>query len=268
MASDLYFLWSLERVGVTYGLKRLGKTDWYIWGSQELLKSQNSDGSWTSWNSPVVGTSLALLFLNRANVAQDLTELIGGKAPSNGNSEVTLKSGTGTSGLKGTSPPSAGDSADEGASPESLLSELLKAAKGKQLAIIHRLRDAKGGEYTQALAEAIPRLSGSSQESARESLVSRFTRLSPKSLRAWLAEGDREIRLAAIGAMANKNTQELVPDLIQLLVDKEDSVWRGAHQALRKITSEDFGPDAGAKTADRVIAQKRWVKWWEGKAPK
>lgn len=31
--SDLYFFWSVERVGVAYGIERIGGVDWYEWGA-------------------------------------------------------------------------------------------------------------------------------------------------------------------------------------------------------------------------------------------
>src|SRR5262249_28265908 len=39
-----YFLWSVERVAVTFGLKTISKKDWYTWGSEVLLASQQGDG--------------------------------------------------------------------------------------------------------------------------------------------------------------------------------------------------------------------------------
>src|SRR5436309_12653309 len=35
--TNLYLLWSVERVGVLYNLKTIGNKDWYGWGSQLLL---------------------------------------------------------------------------------------------------------------------------------------------------------------------------------------------------------------------------------------
>src|SRR5207248_1451542 len=55
---DYYFLWSLERVGVAYGLDTIGKKDWYRWGAEMLLVAQNPDGSWGN----DVDTCFALLF--------------------------------------------------------------------------------------------------------------------------------------------------------------------------------------------------------------
>jgi hypothetical protein len=76
-ATDLYFLWSLERVGVLFNLEKIEGKDWYAWGRRSLLASQQADGSWTNggfWGShPVINTCFALLFLEQANLAADLT---------------------------------------------------------------------------------------------------------------------------------------------------------------------------------------------------
>jgi hypothetical protein len=76
----LYLLWSLERVGVLYGLKTIGNKDWYRWGVEILLPGQQQDGSWSMQqyhgSSPALDTSMALLFLKRANLTQDLTRTI------------------------------------------------------------------------------------------------------------------------------------------------------------------------------------------------
>ncbi len=71
-AVDLYFLWSVERVAVLYNLPTIGGKDWYGWGSETLLANQHADGSWRG-AYPGVDTCMALLFLGRTNLAQDLT---------------------------------------------------------------------------------------------------------------------------------------------------------------------------------------------------
>jgi hypothetical protein len=84
---DLYFLWSLERVGVLYGLEKIENKDWYAWGRGLILPRQQPDGSWKdggAWyaSNPVIDTSFALLFLKQANLAADLTtklQLLGTK---------------------------------------------------------------------------------------------------------------------------------------------------------------------------------------------
>jgi len=70
---DLYYLWSLERVGVAYDLRTIGGKDWYAWGAPLILAHQHDDGSWADLYPGVPDTCFALLFLKRVNVASDLT---------------------------------------------------------------------------------------------------------------------------------------------------------------------------------------------------
>ena len=41
---NYYFLWSLERVGVAYGLKTIGDKDWYAFGAEVLVANQQNNG--------------------------------------------------------------------------------------------------------------------------------------------------------------------------------------------------------------------------------
>jgi hypothetical protein len=73
---NLYFLWSVERVAVLYGLPDIGGKDWYRWGVEILIANQQKRGFWTDGGyhkaSPAIDTCLALLFLKRANFIADL----------------------------------------------------------------------------------------------------------------------------------------------------------------------------------------------------
>ncbi len=75
--TNMYFLWSVERVGVIYNLKKIGDRDWYLWGAEMLVANQAADGSWPNGgfhgSHPAINTSFGLLFLRRANLAKDLT---------------------------------------------------------------------------------------------------------------------------------------------------------------------------------------------------
>lgn len=70
---DLYYLWTLERVGMLYRQKRFGKTDWYTFGAKQILERQNDDGRWAVHYDAPVDTAFALLFLNRSDLVEDLT---------------------------------------------------------------------------------------------------------------------------------------------------------------------------------------------------
>jgi VWFA-related protein len=75
--SDIYYLWSLERVCVALGLRELDGIDWYAAGARELLRRQNSDGGWPDdrWGE-LPNTCLALLFLRKANLAFELDRVL------------------------------------------------------------------------------------------------------------------------------------------------------------------------------------------------
>ena len=75
---NLYQLWSLERVAVLYNLPTIGGVDWFTWGADLIISRQQFNGSWAekgySGSSETIDTSMALLFLGRANLNRDLSE--------------------------------------------------------------------------------------------------------------------------------------------------------------------------------------------------
>jgi hypothetical protein len=83
--ANLYFLWSVERVGVLYNLTLLGQKDWYRWGAEILVANQKPPGYWEGGklypgSTPPIDTCLALLFLRRANLTVDLSKSLAGKS--------------------------------------------------------------------------------------------------------------------------------------------------------------------------------------------
>jgi hypothetical protein len=281
-----YFLWSLERVAVAYGLQTVGKKDWYTWGSEVLLANQQPDGSWQgAFGRGGADTCFALLFLKRANLAKDLTAALKGKVEDP--SEVALKAGgVGGEALLAGRPRLAidgdNDPPDEGLKPgpspqpardgdaeaARLGEELVQAAAGKQDQLLARLQEAKGGAYTQALAAAIPKLTGPVKAKAREALAGRLARMTAATLRDKLKDEDLEVRRATALACAMKEEREHVPRLIELLEDPEVPVARAAHAALKSLTNQDFGPAADASRADVKKAVAAWTAWWNRQGPK
>jgi hypothetical protein len=69
---DLYYLWSVERVAMGYGLRTIGAKEWYPWGAELILAHQDADGGWSDRYPGLPDTCFALLFLKRANLARDL----------------------------------------------------------------------------------------------------------------------------------------------------------------------------------------------------
>jgi hypothetical protein len=75
---NMYFLWTLERVGVLYDARTMDGKDWYRWGVELLLAAQREEGAWQEGGyhgaTRTLDSCLALLFLKRANLATDLTK--------------------------------------------------------------------------------------------------------------------------------------------------------------------------------------------------
>ncbi len=277
-----YFLWSLERVAVALDLKTIGKKDWYGWGAEILLANQQRDGSWDGDYSPAgIDTCFALLFLQRANLARDLTSRITGKLQDP--AERTLKGGgVGGSAVLGESiaqikpgleskdaQPIAKPLQDLPANPKPLntpstrmADDLVKSSGSRQTSLLSHMRDGKGVVFTEALAYAIPRLRGDIQQQARRALVERLTRMKAETLRDYLEDEDAEIRRAAALACARKENKALTPHLIPLVGDADRSVAEAAHAALKDLTGQDFGPAAAASREDREQAARKWLDWW------
>jgi hypothetical protein len=269
-----YFLWSLERVCVAYDVDKIGKTDWYDWGAAVLLANQNAGGGWLNGMFPgPPDTCFALLFLRRANLAQDLTRALKSQMKEGG-LQAALKQG-GTSGaelVKGRKPffegPVAEDSKhkperDEDAQAARLAKQLIAADGDKRQKILDDLRDRKGSAYTQALASAIPQLEGEALKQARDALADRMSHMSSATLGVKLTDDDPEVRRAAALAVAMKGDAAHYYRLIELLSDPEARVARAAHAALMEIKKgEDFGPAKDATREERAKAVLAWKAWW------
>jgi hypothetical protein len=133
--------------------------------------------------------------------------------------------------------------------------------------LLNAFRDGKGVEFTEALALAIPQMRGDLQRKTREALAERLTRMKDTTLKAYLGDENLEIRIAAARACAIKGSKSLVPQLIPLLRDPRGGVSEAAHQALKDLSRQDFGPKANASREERLQATREWTDWWN-KQPK
>jgi hypothetical protein len=273
---DLYFLWSLERVGVIFGMDKIGGVDWYEAGAHSLVVNQARDGSWGTGPGygPEVGTAFAVLFLCKSNLARDLSSKVQKEV------STELRAGTGPSGTDtrpndpkptdpfagggGTTDPLAGIPTLPGVAGSevgTLAGQLLRATDADWARVLQQLRDGKGPVYTQALLTAMGRLDGERLKIAREALAERLTRMTAATLREMARSDEPELRRAAVLAMAMKDEKQHIPDLIAALLDEEDLVVRAARAALKSLTGEDFGPRANATIGDKKIATEAWNEW-------
>jgi hypothetical protein len=263
VGNDIYFLWSLERIMVAMDLEKIGGKDWFNWGAEILIANQQADGRWSAEYGGIgADTCFALLFLRRANLAGDLTDLLRKKAGA-----FILKSGGPNDKdpkppddpkkpppvEKGPTKPPA-EARPTFTQPQSarLADSLVKATSAKQGEILDQLRDGKGAEYTEALAGAIPQLRGDDKRKAREALAERLTRMTNASLARYLEDDDTEIRRAAALATGTREFKDQVPQLIELLADSDQGVVLAAHTALKAMTGQKFAPSA-----------ELWRTWWK-----
>jgi hypothetical protein len=258
-----YFLWSLACVGRAYGLETIGSKDWYAWGAQLLCANQNPDGSWQGlYRAGGADTCFALLFLCGANLTPDLADHLKRQA----NKDVAAKQpgrGAAEPGSPLSQPAPGGDAEAAG-----LCVSLILGSAAQQWLLLEKLKEGKGVVYTEALAAAIPYLSGRARHTARNALAERLARMTAATLRDKMQSGDAEIRRAAALACALKQDKALIPDLMALLADTQPVVHRAAHVALKELTGTDFGPTAGADAKQRELALAAWKQWWNAQRGK
>jgi hypothetical protein len=305
MGRFYYFLWSMERAAVAYGLDKIGGKSWYTWGADFLVTDQEKDGSWQGVHGSYgADTCFALLFLRRADLAKDLSaslknkfkgsvELIGGGVGFKGRESIKpirspFEDGTGSGQEQaakrpnggGTKPtttdtrPSTGPAkprpteANVEPNVAKLSAELVDAPASKWGQVLAKLRDGKGPEYTQALAHAITQLDGDLKKRARQALAERLSNLKSSILPTYMEDDNPELRRAAALACAMKEDVAHVGNLIALLNDRERAVERAAYAALKELTKKDFGPAADATDAEKAEAIKAWKDWWKKQAEK
>jgi hypothetical protein len=271
---DLYFLWSVERAGVIYGVDKIGGIDWYDVGSTALVRAQMPDGTWGLGKyGAEVNTAFAVLFLCKANLARDLSNKVQ-KDPTS----TEMRAGSGPSATellpnRPTTPsqPQGGSTAlpspvnlpnPTGDESVALAAKLLKSTGSDWTKLLADARDNKGSNNTRALVRIAEKADGDRKREARDALSERLCRMTPATLRAMLKANEAELRRAAVLACAMKEDQDHVPDLIAALLDPDDGVSRAAKAGLKSLTGKDFGPAAGASPVQKAQAAAAWRDWY------
>lgn len=253
----VYFLWTLERVCMIYGYSQFNGIEWYDWGARVLIGLQGQNGAWHGdfVSGPNCETAWALLFLRKANLVADLD--IGESVLSGGSMKDVGRRG----GSAAVRPPPKQEKAQAGRVGKPgeavALKEELRTAVGERveeiLDLMEKTKNSGDNDYTTALAEAIPQVRAAIQPQVRRALQNRLQRLSKTTLQKYLAVDDKEVRVAALGALATKEgAKDAIPEIIPLLGERDQAVATAAHEALKKISGKDHGRD-----------QAKWQKWWD-----
>ncbi len=281
--NSLYTLWSLERVGVGYGLDTLGGVDWYDWGANIILAMQQADGSFTdSTYQPDVNTSFAILFLAKSNFTRELGHKKAqdpGKGELRGGGAAPLHAPPPKEPRKPGGPPPGADpdltpggfslpkvvEPTEAGEAEKVANALLAATDAEWPTKLIEARDTKGAKWTRALVLCISKLDGDKRHQAREALAERLVRMTPRSLREMMKDTEIELRRAACLACGMRDEVALAPALVERLTDPSEYVVRAARAALKSLSNNtvDFGPVNAADEEARGRAATQWAAWVE-----
>jgi len=234
-------------------------SDWDRALGGRLVNAQNGNGSWSgmhciSGETFCTATALMTMMADRAQrpVGSELVARTEVKLPVPSPKDLT----------RNDPPPTAKPVETATATEaEKVLHDLLNG-EGDRTLLFAKLRDTKGGEYTDSLAHAATKLRGDLQVEAREALVARLTRMTVDTLRKMLLDDDREVRRAAALAGAKKGDRSLVPDLILILSDGDPLLPAAGRAALKTLTGQDFGPAADASAGERTKSILAWKNWW------
>ncbi len=250
------------------GLKEF--IEWDKGMTNRLVNSQNGNGSWSGKHcisGETFCTATACMTMTTDRAFRPVgTELASRVLPKTGSTTSTTTGGTETARTNLTDPKNKPVAAPP---PESEAAKLCKQLLngGEASAILTKLRDGKGSEYTDALARAAAKLDGTTQSEARAALAHRLTRMKADTLRRMLQDEDKEIRRAAALACAMKDDRSHIPDLIALLADADAGICRTGRTALKNLTGQDFGPEPDASGVAKAKAILTWRNWWN-KQPK
>jgi hypothetical protein len=162
-------------------------------------------------------------------------------------------------------PPERTSTEQPNASPAMRMADALAKSTGSRFdLLLHNMRIGPGEEFTEALGRAIPKIKDDRrQQKVRDALLERMKRLKDTALDGYLRNEQVELRIAAARAAAANGSKMLIPNLIPLVRDTRAGMADAAHQALKQLSGQDFGPKASASRDERVKAARQWFDWWD-----
>jgi HEAT repeat protein len=134
---------------------------------------------------------------------------------------------------------------------------LIATPSAKRDVLLEKLCEGKGPEYTEALTDAIGKLSGEDRKKARRALADRLARFTPPTLLVYLRSESPEQRRAAALALGMKDDTDHINELMELLKDAEPSVVHAAKAALKSLTGQDYTSSRAATSEEQTTPSRQ-----------
>ncbi len=236
-----YMLYGIERIGALADREKLGRVDWYEKGRAFINSTQQGDGCWNAQFGNVDNTVWAMLFLTKSTqktlkrvIVKKLGAgtLLGGRELKGDLTAMTVAGGR-------------------------VVNRPMNGAVEGMLAVLEDPRANQG-------------------DAAVSGLVERYYQEGPEVLRPFKARfrkmlGDRDpgVRRVALWALAHTGDLDVVPTLIESLLDPDDEVMTAARLGLQLLSRkiDGLGPEAGSTPEARRAAAARWREWYNAIKP-
>src|SRR5262249_39502694 len=239
--SPFYMLYGIERIGALAERQTIGRVDWYERGRSFIHSSQQRDGSWTGTYGVEMNTVWAMLFVTKstAKTIQKIQvkrlgagTLLGGRGLPSDLTSLTVAGGR-------------------------VVSRPMNGAIEGMLAVLEDPRAEQA-------------------DAAVTGLVDRYYREGPAVLRPYkarfrkiLTDRDPGVRRVAAWALAHTEDLDIVPLLIDALVDPDEEVGTAAKLGLQVLSRkvEGLGPPTPSTPEQRRAAAQRWRDWFNAIRP-
>ena len=240
--SVYYALYGVERIGALAERQTIGRLDWFEKGRTFLRSSQKPDGAWHySLQTDEMNTAWAVLFLTKST-AKSIKRVVNRK----------LGAGTLVGGRE---------------LPKDLTS--MTVAGGKIMT-----RPMNGAVEGMLAVLEDPR--AQSADTAVAGIIERYHREGPEVLRPFkdrffklLTDRDPGVRQVAAWALSRTGDLDVVPALIDALVDSEENVVIAARLGLQLLSRkiDGLGPPSPSTPEERLEASKKWRAWYDSIRP-